>query len=82
MVEIQGNTEAFLYDLFVALDKAGLLSVLISRGLFTQALRIIEEYGCEGVDGMYQPFMTSSRKPFSSNIRELTSPRVFIPFMA
>ena len=56
MASAQGDDlDAFLktldFDEYVQVDKAGLLSVLISRGLFTQALRIIEEYGCEGVDG-------------------------------
>ena len=30
---------------------------------------------------MYQPFMTSSRNPFSSNIRETTLPRELLRFL-
>ena len=38
------------YREYARVDRQKLLEVLISRGLFSQALAIVEEFGCEGVD--------------------------------
>ena len=38
------------YQEYARVDRQKLLEVLISRGLFSQALAIVEEFGCEGVD--------------------------------
>ena len=38
------------YREYALVDRTKLLEVLISRGLFSQAMGIIEEQGCEGID--------------------------------
>lgn len=38
------------YREFVQVDRKKLLEVLISRGLFPQAMGLVEEFGCEGID--------------------------------
>ena len=38
------------YREYARVDKKTLLEVLISRGLFSQALGIVEEFGCEGLE--------------------------------
>ncbi len=48
--DLDGDLKSLDYREFVQVDRKLLLETLISRGLFPQAMSLVEEFGCEGID--------------------------------
>lgn len=48
--DLDGELKNLDYREYVRVDRRKLLEVLIGRGFFAQAMGLVEEFGCEGID--------------------------------